>query len=152
MNGGAARDTGRASDRTLLVSIHNHYARLILAGKKSVELRRRFDASAAGSRMLIYATQPTAAVIGHVDIEKMDVLPVDELWQQHGESAVISTEDFKLYYDGADTGCALLLSNPTTYQSPVPLKNLREEYGLNAPQSYLVLKEAHRDLIEHEQG
>ena len=152
MSRSAARETRRAFDRTLLISIHNHYAELILAGKKSVELRRRFDASAAGSRMLIYATQPTAAVIGHVDIEKIDVLPVDELWQLHGASAVISAADFRLYYDGTDTGCALLLTNPTTYQSPVPLKNLREEYGLNAPQSYLVLKEAHRDLIEHEQN
>lgn len=152
MSRAVARENGRAFGRTLLVSIHNHYARLILSGKKSVELRRRFDASAAGSRMLIYATLPTAAVIGHVDIEKIDILPVDELWQQHGASAVISAENFKLYYDGADKGCALLLSNPTTYQSPVPLKNLREEYGLNAPQSYLVLKDAHRDLIEHEQN
>lgn len=151
MSRAASRETGRASDRTLLVSIHNHYARLILSGEKSVELRRRFDASASGSRMLIYATQPTAAIIGHVDIKEVDILPVDELWLRHGASAAISVDDFKHYYAGTETGCALLLSNPTTYRDPVPLKELREEYGLNAPQSYLVLREAHRDLIEHEQ-
>lgn len=151
MSRAASREVARASERTLLVSIHNHYARLILSGEKSVELRRRFDPSASGSRMLIYATQPTAAIIGHVDIKKVDILPVDELWQRHGASAVISVDDFKLYYAGTDTGCALLLGNPTTYREPVPLKELREEYGLNAPQSYLVLREVHRDLIQHEQ-
>lgn len=151
MSRALARDTGRASDRTLLVSIHNHYARLILSGEKNVELRRRFDASASGSRMLIYATQPTAAVIGHVDIIQVDILPLDELWRRHGASAAISVDDFRHYYAGIDTGCALMLSNPSTYRDPVPLKDLREEYGLNPPQSYLVLREVHRELIEHEQ-
>ena len=138
--------------RTLLVSIHDRYAELILSGKKSVELRRRFGPHAAGSRMLIYATLPTAAVVGHIKIEEVDRLPVAEIWVRHGRRALISNGDFSRYFDGTDQGCAIMLAQPTRFATPIPLGEMRLTHGLNAPQSYIVLREAHRDLIEHEQG
>lgn len=138
--------------RVLLISIHNNYARLILSGKKSVELRRRFDRKAAGSRMLIYATSPAAAVIGHVQIECVQCLSPQVIWQLHGAASAISKEDFDSYFSGVEKGCAVLLSNPSVYASPIPLQTLRSKHGLTAPQSYIFLREAHRELIEHEQN
>lgn len=143
----AARDAGKA----LLVSIHSHYARLILSGEKRVELRRRFDSEAAGSRMLIYATSPTAAVVGHVVIDNVECLSTDEIWRRYGKDAAISAEDFRSYFAGVEDGCAVLLSNPKTYKEPVPLQDLRSTHGLTAPQSYIFLRDAHRELIAHEQ-
>ncbi|NWK94880.1 hypothetical protein DM806_04195 [Sphingobium lactosutens] len=141
----------RDAKKALLISIHSHYAQLILSGKKRVELRRRFASEAAGSRMLIYATLPTAAVIGHVVIDNVEWLSTDEIWHRYGNDAAISAEDFRSYFAGVENGCAVLLSNPKTYTEPVPLQDLRSTHGLTAPQSYFFLRDAHRELIEHEQ-
>jgi len=141
----------RDEEKALLVSIHSRYARLILSGEKRVELRRRFDSEAAGSRMLIYATSPTAAVIGHVVIDHVECLSTDEIWHRYGKDAAISAEDFRSYFAGVEGGCAVVLSSPKTYKEPVPLHDLRRTHGLTAPQSYIFLRDAHRELIEHEQ-
>ena len=141
----------RRSERAILVSIHTEYAELILSGVKSVELRRRFQVDAAGSRMLIYATLPTGAVVGHVCIERVDRLSVQEIWTRHGGQASISFHDFRRYFDGTDSGCALVLSSPVRFEEPVPLNRLRTKLGLSPPQSYVILRDGHRDLIEHEQ-
>jgi predicted transcriptional regulator len=138
--------------RTLLISIHSHYANLILSGRKRVELRRRFDVGAAGSRMLIYATSPTAAVVGYVRIDDVECLATNEIWNRYGEVARISAEDFQNYYAGAQRGCAVLISNPVCFSNPIPLRQLRNEHGISAPQSYIILRDAHRELIEHEQN
>lgn len=135
----------------MLISIHSHYARLILSGEKRVELRRRFDSAAGGNRMLIYATLPTAAVVGHVVIDNVECLSTDEIWRRYSKDAAISAEDFRNYFTGVENGCAVLLSNPKTYKEPVPLHDLRSTHGLTAPQSYIFLRDAHRKLIEHEQ-
>lgn len=151
-SGGAQRvAAARDEEKALLVSIHSHYARLILSGEKRVELRRRFHSEAAGSRMLIYATSPTAAVVGHVVIDNVQCLPTEEIWRRYGKDAVISVDDFRSYFAGVNDGCAVLLSNPKTYRQPVPLQDLRGTHGLTAPQSYVVLRNTHRELIEHEQ-
>lgn len=146
------RDPTAYADRTLLVSIHTRYAELILAGTKRVELRRRFDADAAGSRMLIYATLPTAAVIGHARIDQVHRLPIEDIWKRHGDRASISSDDFDRYFEGVRDGCAVLLSDPKRFASPVPLESMRA-HGLAPPQSYVFLREEHhRALIEHERN
>lgn len=143
----------RAPDdaRSVLVSIHARYAELILGGHKSVELRRRFDVSAAGSTLIIYATLPTAAVVGSAVVGAVERLPLRELWDRHGPRTAVSAGDFARYFDGTEEGCALLLSRPTRYERPIPLAELRTRHGINAPQSYVYLGDAHRDLVRHEQ-
>lgn len=141
-----------SSLRTLLVSIHSHYAELILDGVKQVELRRRFDIGATGSRLLIYATLPTAAVIGHARIERIECLNVEEIWQKYGAAASISEDAFSRYFDGVETGCVLVLEKAERFSRPVPLSEMRAHHRITPPQSYVFLKdEVHRALIEHEQ-
>lgn len=157
MKGVPLRDDDRlrgsvASSRTLLVSIHGKYAELIMTGVKRVELRRRFDLDAAGSRMFIYATLPTAAVVGHARIERVDRLAVRDIWSRHGSSASISVDEFERYFDGVENGCAVLLSEPKRFATPIPLDQMRRMHGLTPPQSYIFLRDNHRDLIEHEQN
>lgn len=138
--------------QVLLISIHSQYAHLILSGEKRVELRRRFNITLAGSRMVIYATSPTAAIIGHVQIKAVECLPTDEIWMRHGAAAAIAEEDFESYFSGVDRGCAVLLSDPIAYDAPITLRELRSKHGLTPPQSYIFLRDAHRDIISYEQN
>jgi predicted transcriptional regulator len=47
-----------------LISIRPGYANAILDGTKTIELRRRVPELVSGTRLWIYATRPTAAVVG----------------------------------------------------------------------------------------
>ena len=156
MNSVAVQDKGSVlamddAARNLLVSIHSHFAELILTGVKSVELRRRFDPTAVGGRMLIYATSPTAAVIGYTRIEEVEWLPVDAIWARYNSHAAISFPNFRRYFEGADKGFAIHVAEPTRYINPISLTDMRNKHGLRAPQSYMLLRDIHRELIEHEQ-
>jgi predicted transcriptional regulator len=137
--------------RTLLVSIHSHYAELILDGTKTVELRRRFDPATVGSRMLIYATLPTAAVIGHTLIDNVECLFVEDIWEQHSSRVSVSANAFSRYFTGIDKGFAIHIADPKRYSTPIPLRDMQGKHGLRAPQSYIFLRDIHRELIEHEQ-
>jgi predicted transcriptional regulator len=102
--------------------------------------------------MLIYATLPTAAVVGHARIERVDRLAVEDIWLHHGTGASVSSLDFCRYFAGAENGCAVVLTEPTRFAAPVPLDRMRAAYSLRPPQSYMFLGDDHRDLIEHEQN
>ncbi len=55
-----------SDDRSLLVSVKPVYARLILAGSKTVELRRVRPNAVPGCQVLIYASSPTMEMVGTV--------------------------------------------------------------------------------------
>jgi predicted transcriptional regulator len=53
----------------IIISIRPEHARNIMAGRKTVELRRRFPASVLhGTTMLIYSSTPERALVGAVRI------------------------------------------------------------------------------------
>jgi ASCH domain len=79
--------------RTVLFSIKPVYADKILAGQKTVELRRRFpEAGLSGSMAMIYCTSPVKAVVGSAQIRSVYKLPLTKLWTSHGSAACIAKE------------------------------------------------------------
>jgi len=57
------------SRRDFLVSIHPRFVETIFAGRKTVELRRRFSQRvAANSLVFVYGTSPMQALIGTAGI------------------------------------------------------------------------------------
>ena len=135
----------------VLLSIRSRFANLILSGVKTVELRRRFHPK-GGRLALVYSTLPTGAVVGTVRITEVQTLPVEEIWRIHGSNAAVSRAEFLSYYSDKELGCALLLSDPCRYRRPVTLAELRSKHGIDAPQSYLSLRYAHRALVDHERA
>jgi predicted transcriptional regulator len=120
-----------------------------MAGAKTVELRKRFRAK-ANQFALLYSTLPVAAVVGSVRIIDVDQLPVPDIWRLHGRDAAVTSTEFSDYFSGTASGCALHLADPRPYRRPISLAELRSEHGLEAPQSYVLLNDAHRSLIRHE--
>jgi predicted transcriptional regulator len=137
--------------RTVLISIHARFAELILLGAKTVELRRRFSIQAQGSRLLIYATYPTAAVVGSAIIERVEHLSTDDLWHQYGEAAAVSRSELDEYFHGRSAGCALILAAPRRFDRPISLEDMRGAHALRPPQSYLYLRAPHGSLLAYEQ-
>jgi predicted transcriptional regulator len=92
-----------------IISIHPTYADAILAGTKTIELRRRIPKLPAGTRLWIYATRPTAAVVGFVTIQDVARAHPRTLWQKHRSGTGIDHASFKAYFNGAEEGVAILL-------------------------------------------
>ncbi|NJO56799.1 MAG: ASCH domain-containing protein [Rhodospirillales bacterium] len=66
----------------IIISIRPEHARNIMAGRKTVELRRRFpEALGAGGLMLIYASSPEQALVGAARIETVERMTPAGLWR-----------------------------------------------------------------------
>lgn len=122
----------------LILSIKPRYLDRILAGDKTVELRKRSARIEPGTRILLYATAPTCAVVGEARVEFRERLPLAELWRRHGQAASVTRIDFDAYYAEADEGVALGLTEVVPYARALSLRSLRQaDAGFRPPQSYM---------------
>jgi predicted transcriptional regulator/DNA-binding XRE family transcriptional regulator len=137
--------------RDVILSVRPRHAEKILAGDKTVELRRRFiDEVGVGSLALIYTTSPVRALTGSVEIQEVQRLPVRDLWHRHRVTACLPKSDFEAYFEGLDHGYAIILSRPRQLMRPVALAELRERFSFAPPQSYQYARQGLRGLVEDE--
>lgn len=134
--------------RDIVISIRPQYSDKIIEGLKTVELRRRFPVSApSGTIAYIYSTSPTRAMVGSASIKNVLKLSVDELWQNFENNAYIKKDDFDKYFEGVDHGFALLFEDVRPFSRPIPLTELREDFGFQPPQSFLYAKQDLRKAL-----
>ena len=137
--------------RDVVLSIKPLYSEKILAGQKTVELRRRFPASApSGTLAYIYSTSPVKAMVGTALIRDVLKLPVKRIWTEFESAAFIERPHFDKYFDGLDHGFALVFDNVEALPRPLPLSELREKFGFEPPQSFLYAKRDLRKAIQDE--
>lgn len=121
--------------RALLLSLRPRYAEAILAGRKTVELRRRRIAATPGTRVVLYATRPTGAVVGLARLrESITCLP-DEAWENHAPHLGVARSEFDAYLDGTGSVCLLVLDEVARVD-PMSLDTLRAVAPFCPPQSY----------------
>lgn len=137
--------------RDVVLSIRPQYSEKILSGDKTVELRRRFPVSAPrGTVAYIYSTSPVRAMVGIVEIENVIKLPVNQIWSRFEERASIGKDDFNKYFEGLDFGYVLVFDDVRPLSRPIPLAELREQFGFEPPQSFLYAKHDLRKALQHE--
>jgi predicted transcriptional regulator len=97
-------------DRTFLISVHPRWASAFFLSHnpKVIELRKSsFGASLkTGDSIVIYATMPTAEIIGIVQFVKRELLPIEQLWEksEQGKLAKVSRAQFDAYYANQESG------------------------------------------------
>ena len=123
----------------MLLSVHPRFATAILAGTKTVEVRRQRVAAPPGTRVLLYATAPTMAIVGMARIASVQVASPGEVWSASRTSAGISRREYDEYMSGATRVSGLCLEGPLTFDAPVPLAALRTSGSFHPPQSYRYL-------------
>ncbi len=133
-----------------VLSIKPEYAAKIIAGEKTVELRRRFPAgTVTGAVAYIYATVPVQALIGWVTIAEVRCMPVREIWAQFARAACIEAGDFREYFDDLENGYVLVLEQPKALVPPIGLSELKTRLNFAPPQSYCYADDSFRRLIQH---
>jgi predicted transcriptional regulator len=100
---------------------------------KTIELRKgSFGVSLKpGDRIAIYATLPTAEVLGIVQVVRRELLAVDRLWREseQGKLAKISRAQFDAYYANQESGIGVWVAAPELLPSPITLPKLRQNWG-----------------------
>lgn len=126
----------------LWLSIHPKYVDAILAGEKSVELRRRKPRISEGP-VLIYATSPRMELVASAWIGSVTHAPLDSLWKVARGSAAVSRSDFRAYFDGLSKGTGLHLERVRPLATPIGLYRLREIWeAFQPPQGFRYIDDA----------
>jgi predicted transcriptional regulator len=126
-----------ATSRDILFSVRPKYASKIIAGTKTVELRRRFPENAVrGSVAVIYSSSPVRAVVGIARIKYVSRLSIAQIWRQYGAAACISKDDLYAYFSGLKFGYAIVLERVHRVRRQLDMAELRLQFGIVPPQSY----------------
>ena len=128
---------GLDQDRMVVLSLRPRFAEAILAGVKTVELRRTVPKIVIPTRALLYAASPVRALLGTCVITSVRSADLAALWHEYGSRSELSFHEFQQYFEGVDTGTALTLSDPQALSRPIPLQDLRAKpRGFRPPQSF----------------
>ncbi|MDE0067519.1 MAG: ASCH domain-containing protein [Acidimicrobiaceae bacterium] len=129
----AALDPGRM----IVLPLKPRFAEAILAGAKTVELRRSEPKIVVPTRALIYATSPVRALVGTCIVTSVVSERLAALWREFGPRTGINHQEFLNYFEGVEKGTALTLADPASLPQPIPLTRLRETSpGFRPPQSF----------------
>lgn len=128
---------GLDPDRMVVLSLKPRFAEAILAGAKTVELRRTAPKIDVPTRALLYATTPVRALIGTCVVTSVQTASLTVLWRDHGSRSALAYREFQRYFEGVEIGTALTLAQPKSFSSEVPLQDLRAKpKGFRPPQSF----------------
>ena len=128
---------GLDPDRMIVLSLKPRFAEAILAGVKTVELRRTEPKIVVPTRALLYAASPVRALLGTCIITSVQPLDLVTLWREHGSGSGLLYHEFQKYYEGVDVGTALSLTEPRAFRRQVTLQDLRARpRGFRPPQSF----------------
>lgn len=121
---------------TIMLSVSPVYARAIVSGMKSVELRRRAPRVADGTRAWLYSTLPVGEVVALLTIETVIEAPISHIWHLYGSRSAISQAAFESYFDGLDSGAALIIGDVQPLKTPISLEEMRQHGAFHPPQFY----------------
>jgi predicted transcriptional regulator len=134
---------GSPDSLRVVLSIRPTYIERILAGRKTVELRRRFPTSLpSGAIALLYSTSPTQAIVGTAEVFAVEQLRLPSLWKQFSSASAVTRAEFENYFEGVKYGCALQLTNIQRFRNPIRLTELVRQFEFSPPQSYSYWKHA----------
>jgi predicted transcriptional regulator len=135
-----------ALSKAMLLSIKPRFASAILDGDKTIELRRREPKAHEGTLVLMYASQPTCAIVGAFILGKIVRLPIAEFWTTFGTQTGVSKETYEKYYAGLSFATGLRVEKTWRLAQPISLETMRRVWqDFHPPQSYRYLRPSRSD-------
>lgn len=124
-------------ERMVVLSIKPKFAEAILAGVKTVELRRSEPKIVVPTRALLYACTPVKALVGACIIDSVRSTDLATLWHEYGSRSDLRHREFRHYFRGVGRGTVLMLTQPRAFSRQIALEGLRARpEGFRPPQSY----------------
>jgi predicted transcriptional regulator len=96
----------------VLLSVKPPHVERLMAGTKTVELRRRRWRVPPGTVALVYASGTTRALVGSVVVGATEAGSPEDIWHSHGLASEITREEFDSYFAGAQEAIAIGIHSP----------------------------------------
>lgn len=124
-----------------ILSIRPTYANQILAGSKTIELRKSSMGLCKGDIVLVYASAPEQCIALWFRINSIEEATVPEMWERHKDHLGISHRDYAEYF--ADTDLAVGLHIGEVHPiAPIPLRQIESLVpGFVPPQGLIWLRD-----------
>ncbi|MGB3649645.1 MAG: hypothetical protein WBA41_00235 [Rivularia sp. (in: cyanobacteria)] len=84
------------------LSIKRIYAERIIAGTKTIELRKRPIGMELGNLILLYETVPDCIIRGGFIADKTISLPVQKMWEKYNSVMGVEKEFYDSYFDNCE--------------------------------------------------
>ena len=121
-----------------IISIHPGHVDAILSGRKTIELRRRVPHLSLGTRLWVYATRPTSAVVCRAIIQDLTRGKPRTIWRRHRKETAIDFATFSAYFAGADEAVAIMLDAVESV-GPISIEQLRDVRNCFHPPQVLTM-------------
>lgn len=125
--------------RSVLLSVRPRFAEGLLSGRKTAEVRKRFPELPAGTRLYLYSSTPTRAVIGTVTVVSVLTTSPTRAWDLHRDKIDITRSFYRSYLTGQSTATIITVDQPEIWPEAVGLASLRAILSIEPPQSYRYL-------------
>ncbi len=124
--------------KKILLSIKPCYVAEILAGRKTVEYRKRIPQDDTVRQVLIYSSHPVKRVVAEFTLGGFLSGSPEWLWGQTSEIGGITKEVFAQYFEGKNIAYAYLIDNLHVFEYLRPLR----EYGMEkGPQDFCYVED-----------
>ena len=133
-----------------MLSVRPRFAKAIIDGHKTVDVRRQRPNVRPGTLGFVYSSSPMQAVIGSFRVDNIFSGTPEKLWLMARDKACMAREDFDKYFAGIDMGHGIVISCVKKLQRPIRLSHLRAIWpGCKPPRSfgYLVTSDAYSQRI-----
>lgn len=132
-----------------LLSIEPRWADAILSGGKAFEFRRTPPTLDVPFYVLLFATEPTGAIVGQARIDRVVEKDVPTLVAETVPETPHSSEEVTEYFSGKDVGAALHVEKTETFDSPIDRPTIESAIpGFTAPQNFMYLDaDDHAELL-----
>jgi predicted transcriptional regulator len=133
--------------KAIVLSIKPKYAELILAGKKTVELRRMWAAEPV-SVIVIYASSPIQRLVGIVNVQKVVQAAPSILWNLClDRGGGLTRRELLDYFNGTKSGYAVLLENVVRFKNMIDPSSVIANF--RAPQSFRYISADEVQELKH---
>jgi predicted transcriptional regulator len=134
--------------RVLLLSVRPRFARGLLGGTKTAEIRRRFPDVPEGMVVIIYSSSPEKSVLGTMRVRRLVRTTAEEIWRNYSGVIGIGQAELAAYLYGASESSVLELEAPNMWSRPVPLESLRQQLHVEPAQSFRYLTDQQLARLE----
>ncbi|AZJ36440.1 hypothetical protein D6T69_13280 [Tenacibaculum singaporense] len=132
---------------SVILSIKPIYAQAIMSGEKKVEFRKKIFKRPV-DKIFVYSSSPEKKIIGFFTIKEIVEDTPKNLWKEFNEVGGINKDDFFNYYQEAETGFSIKISQVEKFKIGIDPADFFENFY--APQSYIYLEEEKAQNIKQQ--
>lgn len=111
----------------IIISVEERHASNMLAGKKSVELRRKPLNIAPGTRVWVYSKLPRGQIQALAVVDQVVADTPGEIWNSYGSESAISRNEFNTYFLDSRVGYAIIFKEVKPLAPILSLSSIREK-------------------------